>query len=127
MEMEQQMKEKVFGFIDAHREEMLSLWKELVEIESGSSHKAGVDAVAVRLQKELQDMGAKTQIVAMPEAGNMLIGEFSAAENTQGVLFVGHMDTVFKTGTSVYHTGWKGLRTRRFGYEGRHRHLFICY
>ena len=99
MEMEQQMQEKVFGFIDAHQEEMLSLWKELVEIESGSSHKAGVDAVAVRLQKELQDMGAKTQIVAMPEAGNMLIGEFGAAENTQGVLFVGHMDTVFKTGT----------------------------
>lgn len=95
----EQMKKTVFDFIETHREEMLSLWKELVEIESGSADKEGVDAVAARLEKELQGMGAKTKVVVMPEAGNMLIGEFGTTGKQPGVLFVGHMDTVFKTGT----------------------------
>ena len=96
--MEQDMKKKAFQYVDAHRDEMLALWKELVDIESGSSDKAGVDAVAVRLEHELKSMGATTKIISMAEAGNMLIGEFSAPGNEQGVLFIGHMDTVFKKG-----------------------------
>ena len=95
----EQMKKTVFDFIETHREEMLSLWKELVEMESGSADKAGVDAVAARLEKELKGLGAKTKVVVMPEAGNMLIGEFGTKDKQPGVLFVGHMDTVFKTGT----------------------------
>jgi glutamate carboxypeptidase len=41
---------KAFQFIENHRAEMLSLWQELVSIESGSRNKAGVDRVAARLQ-----------------------------------------------------------------------------
>ena len=40
------MKKKVFEYIDAHRDEMTALWREVVNIESGSGNKAGVDAVA---------------------------------------------------------------------------------
>ena len=45
------MKEKAFRFIDAHREEMLALWQEIVNMESGSQDKPGIDAVAVRFQQ----------------------------------------------------------------------------
>ena len=92
-------KEAAFRFIDAHREEMQALWRELVMMESGSGYKAGVDAVAVRLKKELDDCGATTQIVAFEEAGNMLVGAVKGDAGKAPVLFIGHMDTVFKQGT----------------------------
>ena len=97
--MAEETKEKVFQFVDAHKDEMLALWKELVGIESGSDDKAGVDAVAVRLERELKKAGATTRIIPMAKAGNMLVGEFGARNDQQGVLFIGHMDTVFKAGT----------------------------
>jgi glutamate carboxypeptidase len=42
--------EKAFAFVDAHRDEMLALWEELVNTESGSSNKEGVDTVANRIK-----------------------------------------------------------------------------
>ena len=44
--MKQEMQQKISDFIDGHREEMLSLWQELVNMESGSGNKAGIDAVS---------------------------------------------------------------------------------
>jgi glutamate carboxypeptidase len=93
-------KEQAFGFIDEHKQEMLSLWQELVNMESGSSNKAGIDAVAVKLQKVLDGEGAATRIVEFEKAGNMLIGEIGGLQRPKaGVIFMGHMDTVFGEGT----------------------------
>lgn len=92
-------KQQVFQFIDEHREEMLALWQELVSTESGSQHKPGIDAVAVRIQQVLAGEGAATRIIEMEQAGNMLIGELGEARKQAKVLFLGHMDTVFPVGT----------------------------
>lgn len=92
-------KAQVFQFIDEHREEMLALWQELVNLESGSQHKPGIDAVAGRIQQILENEGASTRIVEMEQAGNMLIGELGADRKEAKVLFLGHMDTVFPAGT----------------------------
>ena len=51
-------KQKVCQFIDEHREEMLSLWQELVNMESGSQNKPGIDAVAARIAAALATAGA---------------------------------------------------------------------
>ena len=48
------MMEKTAAYIDAHRQEMLDLWEELVMIESGSQQKAGVDKVCARLKEEME-------------------------------------------------------------------------
>jgi glutamate carboxypeptidase len=93
------MKQKSFQFIDAHREAMVAIWQELVNMESGSGYKAGIDAVAARLQQELEGEGAATKIVAMEKAGNMIIGEVGSGRAKSTVLFMGHMDTVFPVGT----------------------------
>lgn len=90
---------KAFQFIDAHREEMLALWQELVNMESGSQNKAGIDAVAAKIQKVLESAGAVTKIVEFEKAGNMLIGEIGAERAKPKALFMGHMDTVFSLGT----------------------------
>ena len=37
------MREKIFKYIDEHRQEMLTFWKELVSIESGTLFKEDVD------------------------------------------------------------------------------------
>lgn len=94
-------KAQVFQFIDEHREEMLALWQELVNLESGSQHKPGIDAVAGRIQQVLAHEGASTRIIEMKQAGNMLIGELGAGRKEAKALFLGHMDTVFPAGTIV--------------------------
>ncbi len=93
------MKDKAFAFIDSRREEMVALWRELVNMESGSRNKRGVDAVAERLRQVLDAAGAATRIIAMERAGNMLVAEVGAGRPQAGVGFMGHMDTVFADGT----------------------------
>lgn len=92
-------KEQAFQFIDAHRDEMLLLWQELVNMESGSQNKPGIDAVAGKIQQVLAEAGAATQLVEMTQAGNMMIGELGSEREKAKVLFLGHMDTVFPEGT----------------------------
>ncbi|MDU2065102.1 MAG: M20 family metallopeptidase [Sporomusaceae bacterium] len=94
-----QQKTAAFSYIDGHRDEMISLWQELVTMESGSLHKAGVDAVAKRIGQVLDDVGAKTEFVEFEQAGNLLVSHVDATTEAPSVIFMGHMDTVFKTGT----------------------------
>ena len=67
-------KEKVFQFIDEHREEMVNLWQEVVDMKSGPHEKAGIDVVGKRFQSVLNDLGAATRQVEFEQAGNMVIG-----------------------------------------------------
>ncbi|MDR3349993.1 MAG: M20 family metallopeptidase [Acidaminococcales bacterium] len=91
------MKEKAFQFIDGKKDEMVSLWRDLVNMESGSAYVEGVDAVANRVKKELEESGAKARLVEYEKAGNMALGEIPGGAKAP-VLFCGHMDTVFKFG-----------------------------
>ncbi len=93
------LKDQAFRFIDEHKEEMLTLWQELVNMESGSQHKPGIDAVAAKIQHVLENEGAVTKIIEMENAGNMLVGEIKTTQSIPPVLFMGHMDTVFSLGT----------------------------
>lgn len=92
------MKKAAWQFIDTHQEEMLALWRELVQIESGSQHKTGVDTVAQKVKEQLDRLGAKTRIIEMPHAGNMVVSSWGSADCAPIVL-LGHMDTVFPNGT----------------------------
>lgn len=92
-------KERAFQFIDNHRDEMVTLWQELVSMESGSQHKPGIDAVADKIRQILADEGAVTKIIEIEKAGNMVVGEVGSDRNKLQVLFLGHMDTVFPVGT----------------------------
>ena len=97
--MKQEARKIIADYVDSHRDEMLSLWEELVNMESGSQNKAGIDAVAERLQQVLAAEGAAAKIVEMAKAGNMLVAEVGAGRSKPAVLFMGHMDTVFPLGT----------------------------
>ena len=97
--MDKEARSIIASYVDAHREEMVSFWQEIVNMESGSQNKAGIDAVAARLGQALASEGASVKIVEMEKAGNMLVAEVGAGRNKPAVLFMGHMDTVFPLGT----------------------------
>lgn len=93
------LKQKVFHYIDDHREEMMALWQEFVNQESGSADKAGIDRLQARIKDILLTAGAAVRIVEHEQAGNMLVAQIGADRPEPPVLFLGHVDTVFKAGT----------------------------
>ena len=92
------MKEVAFKYIDSKKDEILALWEELVNTESGSYYIEGVDAVADKVKKQLDAAGAKTRLIEYEKAGNAVVAEFDGNKDKPGVIFMGHMDTVFPEG-----------------------------
>lgn len=93
------IRKQIAVYIEEHRDAMMDFWRQLVQIESGSANKAGVDAVARRVQEELDTIGAHTEIHEMKRAGNMLVSVLNEDVPEAPVLLLGHMDTVFPDGT----------------------------
>ena len=91
------MKEDVFAYIDDHKAQMMDLWQDLVNQDSPASYREGVDLVAKRVFKELEEAGASTR---WDEEGKALIAE-SPGDSRAPVLLLGHMDTVFPVGEAA--------------------------
>ncbi|MDR2180004.1 MAG: M20 family metallopeptidase [Synergistaceae bacterium] len=94
-----EIREKAFRFIDSKRDDMLSLWEKLVNMESGTLHKEDVDKVAAFLKETADSLGGRSRVVEFPLAGNGLIVEFGVPTDKPHVCFMGHIDTVFPRGT----------------------------
>ncbi|MBV7271438.1 M20 family metallopeptidase [Clostridium sp. PL3] len=95
-----EQKKKAFEFIDFHKNEMLALWEELVNTESGARDKESVDNLAVKLKNIIENIGMNTKIVEYKNAGNSIVAEFGTDRRKKGIVFSGHMDTVFKKDTA---------------------------
>lgn len=87
-------KEEGYAFIDAHRDSMMKLWEELVNVDCGSDYKEGVDRVVEKVAGCLEKIGGRTRIVENEKAGNMLVSEFGDMSKPF-VILTGHLDTVF--------------------------------
>lgn len=86
--------------IEAQRTEMLELWETLVNTDSGSANKCGVDSVGKKLGAFLQDKGIPVWFYEFEQAGNMLAAEYGDMTKPF-VVFLGHMDTVFADGEAA--------------------------
>jgi len=89
-----------FSFIDSCQEEMIALWKRLVNMESGSADKDGVDKIQHEIGKILEELGVNVKIVEFPQAGATLLGEMAGGSKAP-VIFSGHVDTVFPLGETT--------------------------
>ncbi|QBD80253.1 M20 family peptidase [Ktedonosporobacter rubrisoli] len=71
----------------------------IVNIDSGTYNKAGVDKVGAYLQQRFHDFGFSTYFDKQEEYGNHLVATHQG-NNPQGprILLIGHMDTVFPDG-----------------------------
>ena len=79
-------------------EEMINLLRLFVENESGSNDKEGVDRFGRLLKTSFQALGFLVREDVQTDYGNHLVFQTEDAEE-DGVLIVGHMDTVFERGT----------------------------
>ncbi|WP_421378558.1 M20 family metallopeptidase [Bacillus salacetis] len=87
-------------YISSKQQEMLKLIEMLVNIDSGSTNKAGVDRVGSLLKNVYENIGFKIDVIQQEEYGNHLIIQHEEAVNPE-ILIIAHMDTVFPEGTAV--------------------------
>jgi len=92
-----EQEQAIMEYVDVHREEMLSLWMRLAEMESPSEDKAAVDCVGRLLAEELAKTGAQVHIEEM-SGGNLVWADWNCGGDAEPVIFCGHMDTVFAAG-----------------------------
>ncbi|UOE92037.1 M20 family metallopeptidase [Alkalihalobacillus sp. LMS39] len=84
--------------VQSKEKQMLLLLKSLVNIDSGSYDKNGVDKVGNVLKTKYEELGYNVQIVQQTEVGNHLIISHPEVEKPS-IFIAGHMDTVFEKGT----------------------------
>lgn len=87
-------------YVDAHRDEMLALLQELVEIESPTAHPEGTNAVAGRLGSELTALGFDVRRLTSTRFGDHLVAD-GGSDAGPPIFAIGHVDTVYDLGT-----GW---------------------
>jgi glutamate carboxypeptidase len=107
--------EKIAEYLTRHAPDMFQLLSDLVNIQSGSKNKPGVDRVSERIRREMMAMGCTCQTMAQTDYGNHLVARYAGAGGFAGkpVLITGHMDTVFPADTDF--TSFKEDGTRCYG------------
>lgn len=90
-------RDKAYQWIDEHKDEMVSLWKEMVTIDSGIGVRDGGMAMGNLCAGILEELGFSIRRVSYEKCGDTIIGERGDMTKPFTVL-MGHMDTVFFKG-----------------------------
>jgi glutamate carboxypeptidase len=90
-------KGKMLAWLDGQEAAMLQLLHEIVDIDSSSRDKAGVDAVGARFARLFADEGIAVQTIPVQAAGDVLRARIGAGA-ARPVVLLGHRDTVFPPG-----------------------------
>jgi glutamate carboxypeptidase len=98
---------KIIHSVDAHLGGDLELLEQLVDINSGTMHLAGVEAVKDVIAPRFESLGFKVRWVPMQSqtarAGDLIAEHLCSAGTGQcgkRLLLIGHMDTVFEPSSS---------------------------
>ncbi|HLX58103.1 MAG TPA: M20 family metallopeptidase [Ktedonobacteraceae bacterium] len=87
--------ERAEGIMDAYLEDL----KTIVNIDSGTFTKPGIDRVGAYLQERFADFGFSTHFEKQTQYGDHLVATHSGGNPTgPRLLFIGHIDTVFSEG-----------------------------
>ena len=92
------MPEPLINWLNAQQEKMLSLMADLVNIDSNSFDKAGVDKVATRLRVFFDNHRIPYDTIPLTDHGDALRAVVSGGDGNKPILLCGHRDTVFATG-----------------------------
>ena len=98
----QQVYEAVRKHVSERRGEMISLLEKIVNIDSGTTNIAGVEAVCGILKQEMEAIGMDVRVIPSEGAGPVLVGEWCCGGTKRPLLFLGHMDTVFEDGEAEH-------------------------
>lgn len=89
----------VYQFIDENQDQMMALWKKFVNSESYTKDGDYVNCLAAMIKEEFEKEGFSCHLVDVGANGNTLVGVLGEERAGRPIIFSGHMDTVFKTGT----------------------------
>lgn len=93
------MKEQIEAYVEAHRDEMLGVWRDVVNLEANSECLDGLRRVVERLKAEFEGAGVKCELLPMGDKTQDYISGIWGAENPgTPVLFCGHYDTILPVG-----------------------------
>src|SRR5260370_29433980 len=87
----------ILDWLAAQRPAMVALLEALVNTDSGSYDKPGVDAVGARLRGFLETHGIAHDVIPDDRFGDALRASVGSGPNTT-ILLMGHRDTVFPQG-----------------------------
>jgi glutamate carboxypeptidase len=73
--------------------------RRLVDVDSGTYSKAGVDEVGSWMGQRLEELGATVVRHANADLGDTIVGTFEGDAAGPSILLIGHLDTVFDAGT----------------------------
>jgi glutamate carboxypeptidase len=99
--MHTQDSQAITHWLGEQQEAMVRLLADLVNIDSGSYDKAGVDAVGARLIQFFSEHGIEVSVTPHAEFGDILraeTGDVHRGEQRHNILLMGHRDTVFPKG-----------------------------
>ena len=99
--------------LNAKKQEMLQLLEQLVNIDSGSNTKSGIDQISSLLKSKYERLGFIVEVVDEIEYGNHLLIQHRDSIDPE-ILILGHMDTVFPEGTAKVRP-FKMVGNRAFG------------
>jgi glutamate carboxypeptidase len=88
-------------WLEAAEPDLLVLLEELVNIDSGSGDRRGIARVSAVLEAYLRRHHVSVDHICADEGYKLLHARVSEAPAADGVLLLGHMDTVFPTGTAA--------------------------
>ncbi len=86
-------------YLQEHQDQMLQLLEKLVNIDSGSYDKEGVDQIGNLMKELYQEIDFDITEIKQEEFGNQLIIS-KRNDNKPTILIMMHMDTVFEKGTA---------------------------
>jgi len=92
--------EKILGYLQARQGDMLSLIERLVNIDSGSYTKEGIDACGRIIAEELEALGFATEVIPEVDRGSHIRAE-RPGKGSKRLFLSAHLDTVFPEGTAA--------------------------
>lgn len=91
----------ILDWLDQQRPAMTELLEKLVNIDSGSYNKAGVDAVGAAIEDWFAAEGIPTDRVPHGDFGDCIRAHVTGGEGNRPIVLMGHRDTVFPDGTAA--------------------------
>jgi len=102
--MNKGISKEISNWISMQRDAMQALLRDLVNIDSGSYDKEGVDAVGRRIRDFLAEFDIETKVHAYPDFGDVITaytGGIRENANSKFYMLMGHRDTVFPKGEAA--------------------------
>jgi len=99
--MSVEAKNAIVEHLGRQHEAMVALLAELVNIDSGSYNKRGVDAVGARLRARLEAAGIACETTPNDTYGDCLMARLPGGGGDRAIILMGHRDTVFPDGTAA--------------------------